>query len=1022
MEFFSKIAFRSPLRSIDALSSIDFLNDHSIKEALYLASPVLLSEAQKNNTSLKEQKKLANSLYKYKARLTSRCTPYGLFAGIGIAEWGTKNEIELNGQYRRNTRLDMNVLCSIVDHISKKEEYFHFFTFFPNKTYYIIANQVRYIEYYYEKGFRVYQISSIENNEYLQKIFALSKNGATIQELASGICDEEIDNDEALNYVYELIKAQVLINNIEPTVTGEEFHGRLIKQLRDLNLKAKSDEIDEVINTLDETIVDLGSLDSKVGNETSAYENIFRRLKNLNIPFNEKDVFQTDLAHIPNKAEISHEIQNKVTATIRSLAKLFPNNSMPNLEAFKTNFINRYERKKVPLLQLLDKEIGLGFLSQDRNGINPLIEDLFISTQKDENRLNWTSTEEFLFKKLTKARSEGENCVYISSKEIDELNKENISRFPDTIYAMINIVDPEENKLYFQYAGGASAASIAGRFGFVSEEISALLNEIDSYEASVNKNKILAEIVHLPESRTGNILFRPDFRTYEIPFLAQSSLPSDNQILPGDLSVCVRNDRLVLWSDRHNAEILPKLGNAHNFTFNAQPIYQFLCELQLQGKTQNTSFKWGSLAYLFNYLPRVEIDGVIVFAATWQLKKNDFATLLNVDLNEDAVKAFTQKFKLPNKVLLVEGDNELLINFEMKESILALVDLIKDKDFITLKEFLLKDKFLVKDLQKENYTNECVLFIKPNSVSASDEERQVIYPEVNIQRDFPPGSPWVYYKLYSGIKTLDRILADELLPVINLLMEEKLCQKWFFIRYFDPEAHIRLRFYVPDQGNIPLIMNKLHNAFEELLKQSSIEKYVLDTYTREVERYFYTNIENMESLFFLDSVCISSLLSQLEGQEGHNLRWKWAFGNVDAILNDFKYSDTAKHEFLKKMKLNFAKEFGLNKNTKVQLDQKFRHLRKEIVMAIENRFENTDFSVLYEPIAERSASSRDFVNKVFEIVDAQNIDLIVSSYIHMSLNRLFMGNQRLNEFVIYDMLFRYYDSKLAQQRKKPVTL
>ena len=42
----------------------------------------------------------------------------------------------------------------------------------------------------------------------------------------------------------------------------------------------------------------------------------------------------------------------------------------------------------------------------------------------------------------------------------------------------------------------------------------------------------------------------------------------------------------------------------------------------------------------------------------------------------------------------------------------------------------------------------------------------------------------------------------------------------------------------------------------------------------------------------------------------------------------------------------------------------------------------------------------------------------MSSYIHMHCNRLFKSNQRLNEWVLYDLLYEYYYSEFNREKYK----
>ena len=63
---------------------------------------------------------------------------------------------------------------------------------------------------------------------------------------------------------------------------------------------------------------------------------------------------------------------------------------------------------------------------------------------------------------------------------------------------------------------------------------------------------MFAEIVHLPESRIGNILMRPVLRQYEIPYLCGTTLSEEFQIPLTDLLVGIEGDKVVLRSQKLN--------------------------------------------------------------------------------------------------------------------------------------------------------------------------------------------------------------------------------------------------------------------------------------------------------------------------------------------------------------------------------------------------------------------------------------------------------------------------------------
>ena len=756
--FLPNLIHRSPLNPTSKIVDATAFN-----EALYLSTPTFHQEYQKHLgkplTDTKELKKLNISLYKYQTRASTRCTPFGLFAGLGISEWNTQSHIGLNSNLKislnRKTRLDMNVLCALAQELAKQDFIKSYLKFYPNTSLYLIGNSYRYVEYYYSNNQRFHKINKVDFTQYLQHILTESKTGLNHHQLIRLLINDDISEEEATFFIDELISSQLLINQLEPTVTGVDYFEVLLSNLKDININHQNEELSQLLNLLNNIDLLIKNIDTAVFNSLEGYKNVHTQLKTILPELSETNLFQTDLFKTSENHSLNINIQNQLQNTIKFLNKISPATPNNRLDEFKKKFTERYEDYEIPLLVALDTETGVGYPAKDTNGINELIEDIYATaTVANDSEIKWNLLQSHLLKLITESNKQHEKVIHISETDFKGIDFSD-GNLPITFTVMFKVLNATTQKIDMRGIGGSSAINLLGRFAGGNKELNTLVNTISNFEQLKNLDKILAEIVHLPESRVGNILARPNFRTFEIPYLAKASVNDEFQIKMEDLTIKVAGNNLILFDKRLQKEIIPRLSNAHNFSFNSLPVYQFLCDLQTQYFTKPyIGFNWGVLSNQFDFLPRVEYQNTVLSSAKWQLKKIDLEPLQNKKITDEAKhNLFYQlknKIELPDKFLIADGDNELLIDCNNPIAIDTFIDTVKNRNDITLEEYLFEDEHaLIKDSNGNSYTNECIGIIL--NEDAVKEQSNLIASKIN---SLPTGSVNI-----SGSATQNQILT-----------------------------------------------------------------------------------------------------------------------------------------------------------------------------------------------------------------------------------------------------------------------
>lgn len=700
-----------PVETVEMLTSDDIRKlcmDPWVAAAIALASPVLEKEMPKyldHSLPKKEHDRLEFSLLKYLLRMGYRCTPFGLFSGCSVGKITSVSEIELDdrGTFKTATELDMHFLCSWVMEIEKDRELRGKLRFQHNNTIYRVGAEFRYVEYRYIDSQRKHFVVSVAVTEYLGCILDKAKKvgGATLEELASAIVGDGIFIEDAVEFVNQLIDNQLLVSSISPILTGTAYLDRLSREL-------SGTKYEEVLHIV---VSQLESIDSPANIDRMGQKReLMQFLIGMHGGADSKFLLQTNLYANAIKASISKSLVDQISGALRVINRLREPYKNNRLENFKKAFQQRYETEEIPLAIALDVEIGIGYgKERDSFSISPLVDDLYFPAyaEGNSNQINWNRVDHYLYHKIDAfSKDATSDCIIIRDDEIISF-KEDWDALPSTFSVLASIVsmagnEAGEAQVYIDYVGGSSACNLLSRFSSLDQKIEDFLHEIAAKEN--DGEFIYAEIAHLPEARTGNILHRPHLRSHEIPYLASTAIDPEFRIEVEDIFISVRDDKIVLRSRRHGKEILPMLSNAHYYLYNSLPVYYFLCDMQNQHTRNGLNLNIGNLKTFFDFIPRIMYGNVILSPAQWILKAGEISKIKD---REGLLKAFMSR-QIPSKVVFSEGDNELLINCESQLSVEMFLTVIKGKDRIELKEFLFdRDNALVRR-GTETFTNEVV--------------------------------------------------------------------------------------------------------------------------------------------------------------------------------------------------------------------------------------------------------------------------------------------------------------------------
>jgi lantibiotic biosynthesis protein len=1025
-------------------------NRPEVREALFVASPHLEDSLQvwARKPESERGKGIELAIARYFVRMAGRSTPFGLCAGCSVGTLGAQTQFALHDRtrYQRHTRLDMDYLDALCTALARDPALRRVLSYRPNSSLYHAAGRVRYVESRFKKKNRSFHLIAVEETESLTKTLDRAKTGSSFAALAEALVDEEVSLTDAEEYISELIESQILMPDLAPCVTGSDPIQSLIEQFE------KQPVTERAANILERTRIQLTALDAVgLGNAPERYRAIAELLQSLPTKVELPRLFQVDMVKPMSAASLGKAVVDEIVRGVNILHRLTdvpPENSgmRSELARFRDAFVARYEGREVPVVEAVDAEIGIGFpLSGESGGeASPLLNDL-VFPAKSQETADWGALERFLLRRLSEALQNGAQEIVLQPSDLEKISAKDPLPLPDAFAVTAIVAAADETaiargdfRVVLEGASGPSGARLLGRFCNPDEMLRVEVERHLRAEESLRPDAVFAEIVHLPQGRLGNILARPILRAYEIPYLGRAGGAADRQVPITDLYVSVRENRIVLRSARLGREIIPRLTSAHNFTWRAVGLYRFLCLLQGQGAAENLGWSWGALESA-PFLPRVTMGRLVLARARWNVDRKELKALAEESgfVRFRTVNAWRKGRRLPRFIVVADGDHTLPIDFDNILSVETFVHLTRGREEVRLVEMFPPTDQLCARGPEGRFLHELIVpFVRKAEKEGNREQQKAIHQpsqshgaaghsRLSASRTFPPGSEWLYAKLYTGTATADHVLREVIGPLAAEVLQSGAADQWFFIRYGDPDWHLRLRFHGAPEKLHAEVLPAVQAATSRLLKDGGLWRIQFDTYEREVERYGGAEgIELAEQLFQADSEAVLQLISMLDqGDQGLEQRWRLTMRGIDALLTDFDFDLDSKCGLFQQASRNLAEVERLDKSLRSELSEKFRKERKSLEELLDPACDAVN-SLLpgLDILRQRSERIAPIVAELNACEQTGRLLVSVKDFApscaHMYANRLLRSVHREQELVIYDFLSRLYKSKAARERNR----
>jgi lantibiotic biosynthesis protein len=977
--------------------------DPRICAALAVGGGNLYDMLSRADPSGKGDPEAAAKLLRYLIRMSTRPTPYGLFAGVALVQWGAETDLSLApGPPHTRTRPDMAWLLRLVMEAESRPEVRRRLCYIANGRAFAHAGRVFLPEAAPMADKGPAPAVSVRASNVVRRALALARTPISheclVSELATTVAGATAERVEKL--IEELWRQTLLLTDLRPPLTEPRPANYVVCRLRDNPGAA------DLLGPMQGALAAMAEWDAAPIEEAAAAYRKLAEDPEANAPTISEPSAQVDMSLAISGSRISRSVADEAARAAELLLRLTPLPAgLPYLEAYHRAFEARYgTEREVPLLELLDPNFGLGPPAP------------FHGSAPGGDPRKAVLRQQTLYELAVTAIRDRQLVVELDEEKLGRLESWNPTALtaPLSLDLSVFVVAESATDLdsgRFQLVVGPNLGAIAagrnlGRFAdLLGEQATAALEEVGRAESSLYPDGLWTELAYLPlRFRSANVAVRPHPRPYEITVGTTSGRPPDRVIPLDELIVGTRAGRFYVRWPARGAEVIACTGHMLN-NMQAPDVCRFLDDVRRDGRAQFSSFDWGSASAL-PVLPRIQVGRIVLCPARWRLDAGAGAALA---FNSSAgfltsLRKWRADWCVPRYVYLSFGDNRLLLDLENEaqaDQLRAELRRLPENAQLLLEEALPGPKHAWVEGPEGHFITELMvpLVLQPDrgAAEAASSSPRLLPSFTGADRVRPPGSDWLFAKLYCPRAFEDDLLIGPVAELCQQVIAMGAASDWFFLRYADPDPHLRLRFHGQSERLMGELLPHICAWAHGPIAEGLCTRLSFDTYDRELERYGGTEgTTAAEAVFGADSRAVIEMLRlSREGILGMDMT-SLAVLSVDDLLTGLGASAAERVDWYRQ-----------RVSSRTVASEEYRR-RKDILRPLMGDPEQIRSRPGGDALARVLAARSNELASVTRQLDAlaaagaltQPKSMLFGSYVHLHCNRLLAGDRAAEELVL----------------------